>query len=46
MQTIKTSNMAQITAAWAGQQSIDSALDAAAAKATTELQQYKQQLGN
>lgn len=46
MQTIKTSNMAEITAAWAGQKSIDSALDAAAAKATTELQQYKQQLGN
>jgi sn-glycerol 3-phosphate transport system substrate-binding protein len=44
MQTVKNSDMAQITAAWAGQKPVGAALDAAAGTAKTELTQYQGQL--
>jgi len=45
MTSIRTSNMNQIQAAWAGQKSIGEALDQAAEDAKAALEQYQTQLG-
>jgi len=46
MTTIRTGNINQLQAAFAGQKSVDEALNQAASDAKTALQQYKSQLGN
>jgi sn-glycerol 3-phosphate transport system substrate-binding protein len=46
MNSIKSSNISQIQAAFSGQKSVDEALDAAAAAAKEAIKQYKDQLGN